>query len=47
MSQVWVNIFLPLWISGQMTIEQLDIAKTKGRITQEEYDMIIATPQNI
>lgn len=47
MSQVWVNIYLPLWISGQMTIEQLDAAKAKGRITQPEYDQIVATPQNI
>ena len=47
MAQVWVNIYLPLWISGQMTIEQLDIALTKVRITQEEYDKIVSTPQNI
>jgi len=46
MSQVWVNIYLPLWINGQMTIEQLQIAKTKVRITQPEYDKIIATHQN-
>lgn len=46
MSQVWVNIYLPLWISGQMTIEQLQAALAKKRITQAEYDMIVATPQN-
>lgn len=47
MAQIWVNIYLPLWISGEMTIEQLQIALTKKRITQPEYDMIVATPQNI
>ncbi len=47
MSALWVNIYLPLWVSGQMTTEQLQAALTKGRITQAEYDMIVATPQNI
>jgi hypothetical protein len=46
MSAVWYNIYLPLWITNQMTIEQLQIAMSKGRITQEEYDSIINTPQN-
>ena len=46
MFQVWVNIYLPLWISGQMTIEQLQAALAKGRITQAEYEYIIAQPQN-
>lgn len=45
MSQVWVNIYLPLWVSGQMTEMQLQTALAKGRITQEEYDTIINTPQ--
>lgn len=47
MAQVWVNIYLTLWISGQMSIEQLNAALAKRRITQEEYDMITATPQNV
>jgi hypothetical protein len=46
MSQIWVNIYLPLWIQHLMTIEQLQAAIVKGRITQAEYEMIIATPQN-
>lgn len=46
MSALWYNIYLPLWISGDMTVAQLNIALTKGRITQAEYDAIIATPQN-
>ncbi len=46
MAQIWVNIYLPLWISGQMTLEQLQAALTKGRITQDEYDFIISHPQN-
>ena len=46
MSSTWYNIYLPLWIQGKMTIEQLQVALAKGRITQEEYDAIVATPQN-
>jgi hypothetical protein len=46
MSQLWVNIYLPLWIQRRMTIEQLQAAVVKGRITQDEYETIIATPQN-
>lgn len=47
MSEFWANFYLPLWISGQMTIEQLQAALDKGRITQDEYDYIIAQPQNV
>lgn len=47
MSQIWVNIYLPLWVSGQMKIAQLQTAMAKGRITQEEYDYIVAQPQNV
>jgi hypothetical protein len=48
MSQTWVNIYLPLWIQRRMTIEQLQAARDRvpPRITQPEYNMIIATPQN-
>lgn len=45
MSQVWVNIYLPLWISGQMTEEQLQLALSKGRISQTEYECIVSQPQ--
>ncbi|MPM15683.1 hypothetical protein SDC9_62054 [bioreactor metagenome] len=44
--EVWYNLYLPLWIRGTMTIEQLQLAVTRERITQEKYDKIIATPQN-
>ncbi len=47
MSATWYNLYLPLWISGNMTIEQLQKALAKGRITQEEYDRINATLQNV
>lgn len=47
MSQIWANIYLPLWVSGQMTIVQLQTAVVRGRITQEEYDYIVAQPQNV
>jgi hypothetical protein len=46
MSATWYNIYLPLWITRKMTIEQLQTALAKGRITHEEYELIIATPQN-
>ena len=46
MSQIWVNIYLPLWISGQMTSEQLQIAVAKMRITEDEYNNIIAQSQS-
>jgi hypothetical protein len=42
MSQLWYNIYLPLVISGQMTLAQLDTAKTKGRITQVEYNDLVS-----
>lgn len=45
MSARWKDFYLPLWISGDMTIEQLQAAVVKGRITQSEYEEIIATPQ--
>jgi hypothetical protein len=46
MSEVWYNIYLPLWITNQMTVGQLQLALNRGRIIQEEYDSIINTPQN-
>jgi hypothetical protein len=45
MSQIWVNIYLPLWISGQMTIDQLQLASSKERITPDEYEYIVSQPQ--
>lgn len=45
--EVWYNLYLPLWIRGAMTIEQLQLAVTRERITQEECDKIVATPQNV
>ena len=48
MAQLWVDIYLPLWKSRDMTIEQLQAARDRvpPRITQTEYETIIATPQN-
>lgn len=46
MSTTWYKLYLALWINGDMTIEQLQTALAKGRITQAEYDAIVATPQN-
>jgi len=39
--QFWYNFYLPLVISGEMTLENLQAALAKGRITQEEYDDLI------
>jgi hypothetical protein len=47
MSATWYNIYLPLWIQSKMTIAQLQTALSKGRITQEEYDKIVATSQDV
>lgn len=46
MSTTWYNIYLPLWVTGQMTEEQLQTALAKGRVTEPEYNTIVATPQN-
>lgn len=43
----WKNFYLPLWIRGDMTVEQLQQAVTKGRITIDEMEEILATPQSI
>lgn len=42
MSQTWYNIYLPLVISGNMRLEQLDKALARGRITQEEYNDLVS-----
>lgn len=45
MSATWYNIYLPLWISGQMSPDQLDAALNKNRITTVEYEKIVTTQQ--
>lgn len=42
----WYNFYLDLWIQGTVTVAQLQKAVAKGRITQAEYEAIIATTQN-
>lgn len=42
MSQLWYNIYLPLVLSGQMSLAQLDVALAKGRITQIEYETLVS-----
>lgn len=39
------QFLLNMWIMGKIDEDYLDIQVTKGRITKEEKDMIIATPQ--
>jgi hypothetical protein len=41
------NYFLMSWRYGRITQEQLQTAVQKGYITQEEYEQIIATPQDM
>lgn len=40
------NYFLNCWKNCGCTQQQLQNAVAKGYITQQEYDQIIATPQN-
>lgn len=37
--------FLNMWIMRKITAEQLQTMITKGKITQAEYETIIATTQ--
>lgn len=36
---------LNMWIMKRIDEAYLQVQVTKGRITQQEYDMIVATPQ--
>lgn len=40
------NYFLSCWINGTVTELQLQNAVTKGYITQDEYNTIVATQQS-
>lgn len=44
MSTVYYNFYLNMWIMRRITAEQLQ-TKVPKYLTQEECDMIIATPQ--
>lgn len=44
MSAVY-NIFFRNWENNRASVEQIDLAVSKGLITAEEADMILATPQ--
>lgn len=39
------GFFLNMWIMNRIDETYLQGQKAKGRITEEEYEMIIATPQ--
>lgn len=39
------NFLLNMWIMNRIDEDYLQIRVKKGQITQEEYEMIIATPQ--
>jgi hypothetical protein len=39
------NFFLNMWIMRRITEVELQAKVTGGRITQPEYEQIIATPQ--
>ncbi len=45
MSEVYYNFFLNMWIMRKVDEAYLLLQVEKGRLTQEEYEMIIATPQ--
>ena len=44
MSTVYYNYFLNMWVMRRITAEQLQ-TKVPKYLTQEECDMILATPQ--
>lgn len=44
-SATYYAFYLNMWIMRKVTVEQLQLAVTRGYLTQEEYEMIIATPQ--
>lgn len=39
------NFLLNMWIMRRIDEKYLQARVTKGQITQQEYEMIIATPQ--
>ena len=39
------QFLLNMWIMKRIDEMYLQVQLTKGRITQQEYDMIVATPQ--
>lgn len=41
------SFLLNMWIMKKVDASYLQTQVTKGRITQVEYDMIVATPQVI
>ena len=40
------NFCLNMWIMGRVDETYLKKQVTVGRLTKEEYDMIVVTPQN-
>ena len=43
---MYYNFILNMWVMGRIDAAYLDKAVRAGRITEEEKDMILATPQN-
>lgn len=43
----YYNFILNMWVMGRYTPTQVQTAVTKGYITQEEANAILATPQAI
>lgn len=41
------QFILNMWVMGRYTEAQVQTAVTKGYITQQEADMIIATPKAV
>lgn len=44
MSAVY-NLFLRNWVNGRASVEQIELAVTKGFITREEADVIMSNEQ--
>jgi len=39
------NFLLNMWVMGKLDESYLQVQVNKGRLTEQEYEMIVATPQ--
>lgn len=46
MTTVYYNYFRGQWLLCQVTPEQIEILVTKGKLTRQEADDILATPRD-
>jgi len=46
MTEAAKNFLLSMWLQCRLTPNQVELAYTLGRITEQERDEILATPRN-